>query len=148
MKNKKLQVFVSSTYLDLHDERQAAVSAILKAGHIPAGMELFTAGDESQWDAITRWIEESDIYMLILGGRYGSMSSETGLSYTEMEYDYAVKLGKPFFRLLFMMMLLRCVLRSGGVPLWRGKIRGGLRISGKRYWGRYRLSIGMIKILS
>ena len=43
---KRLQVFVSSTYTDLKEERQAAVEAILTAGQIPAGMELFTAGDE------------------------------------------------------------------------------------------------------
>ncbi|MCV5233546.1 DUF4062 domain-containing protein, partial [Escherichia coli] len=70
---KKLQVFVSSTYEDLKHDRQAAVSAILKAGHIPAGMELFTSGDQSQMDTIRRWIDESDVYMLILGGRYGSV---------------------------------------------------------------------------
>lgn len=46
--NKKLQVFVSSTYTDLKDERQTAVEAILDAGHIPAGMELFKAGNDSQ----------------------------------------------------------------------------------------------------
>jgi hypothetical protein len=38
---KKLQVFVSSTYEDLREERQAAVEAILTAGHIPAGMRDF-----------------------------------------------------------------------------------------------------------
>lgn len=38
---KKYQIFISSTYQDLKEERQAAVEAILKAGHIPAGMELF-----------------------------------------------------------------------------------------------------------
>ena len=52
MSNTKFQIFVSSTYIDLTDERQAAVEAILKAGHIPAGMELFTAGDESQLTTI------------------------------------------------------------------------------------------------
>lgn len=45
----RLQVFVSSTFTDLREERQAAVEAILSAGHIPAGMELFAAGDESKW---------------------------------------------------------------------------------------------------
>jgi hypothetical protein len=94
---KKLQVFVSSTYIDLKKERQAAVAAILKLGHIPAGMELFTAGDQSQWDTIRTWIDESDVYMLILGGRYGSVEEKSGLSYTELEYDYAVQTGKPFF---------------------------------------------------
>lgn len=33
---KKLQVFVSSTWTDMILERQAAVEAILEAGHIPA----------------------------------------------------------------------------------------------------------------
>ena len=70
---KKYQVFISSTYTDLREERQAAVEAILKAGHIPAGMELFTSTNKSQWTIIQRWIDESDIYMLILGGRYGSI---------------------------------------------------------------------------
>ncbi|XUY27849.1 DUF4062 domain-containing protein [Agrobacterium sp. rho-8.1] len=94
---RKLQVFVSSTFTDLQFERQAAVQAILKAGHIPAGMELFTASDKSQWEIIKRWIDESDVYMLILGGRYGSIDKDTGLSYTEMEYDYAVEQKKPLF---------------------------------------------------
>ncbi|MGC2235613.1 MAG: DUF4062 domain-containing protein [Pyrinomonadaceae bacterium] len=94
---KKLQIFISSTFTDLIEERQAAVSAILKAGHIPAGMELFTSGDESQMATIKRWIDESDIFMLILGGRYGSIEPTTSLSYTELEYDYAISLGKPHF---------------------------------------------------
>jgi hypothetical protein len=94
---KKLQIFVSSTYTDLIEERQAAVSAILKAGHIPAGMELFTSGDESQMETIKRWIDESDVFMLVLGGRYGSIEPTTSLSYMELEYDYAVNSGMPFF---------------------------------------------------
>jgi hypothetical protein len=94
---KKLQVFVSSTYTDLIEERQAAVSAILKAGHIPAGMELFTAGDESQMETINRWIDESDVFMLVLGGRYGSIEPISSLSYMELEYDYAVNSGMPYF---------------------------------------------------
>lgn len=97
---RKLQVFVSSTYKDLPEERQAAVSAILKAGHIPAGMELFAAGDESQWESIKRWIVESDVYMLILGGRYGSIEPKSQLSYIELEYDYALSLKKPHFAIV------------------------------------------------
>lgn len=70
--NKKLQVFVSSTYTDLIEERQATVQAILDAGHIPAGMELFKAG-KSQINTIRKWIDESDVYIVILGGRYGAI---------------------------------------------------------------------------
>jgi polyhydroxyalkanoate synthesis regulator phasin len=94
---KKLQVFVSSTYRDLVKERQAAVEAILSAGHIPAGMELFTAGDESQMEVIKQWIDESDVYLLILGGRYGSVEPKTHRSYIHLEYEYALSQNKPLF---------------------------------------------------
>ena len=94
---RKLQVFISSTFEDLKAERQAAVAAVLKAGHIPAGMELFTAGDKSQMAVIEKWIDQSDVYMLILGGRYGSVEPTTNVSYTELEYDYAVQQGKRLF---------------------------------------------------
>ena len=94
---RKLQVFVSSTFIDLKEERQAAVQAILTAGHIPAGMELFSAGDQSQMDVIKRWIDESDIFLLILGGRYGSIESESQKSSTHLEYEYALEKGKALF---------------------------------------------------
>ena len=84
---KKLQVFISSTYTDLIDERQAAVEAVLDAGHIPAGMELFKAGNDTQLSTIKRWIDESDVYLLILGGRYGSIEEDSGKSYTHLEYE-------------------------------------------------------------
>jgi Domain of unknown function (DUF4062) len=94
---KRLQIFVSSTYSDLIQERQAAIEAILTAGHIPAGMELFTSGDESQMEVINQWIDESDVYLLILGGRYGSVESRTGKSYIQLEYEYALNKDKPLF---------------------------------------------------
>lgn len=95
--NKRYQVFISSTYLDLKQERQAVVQAILEAKHIPAGMELFSAGNKSQWEVIKKWIDESDVYVLILGGRYGSVDPVTNKSYTQMEFEYAVEQNKPFF---------------------------------------------------
>ncbi len=94
---KKLQVFVSSTFTDLQEERQAAVQAILTAGHIPAGMELFAAGDDTQVNVIKRWIDESDVYMLILGGRYGSIEPKSQKSYIHLEYEYALEKRKPLF---------------------------------------------------
>ena len=112
---RKLQIFVSSTFTDLITERQAAVAAILKAGHIPAGMELFTAGDKSQMDTIKRWIDESDVYMLILGGRYGSVEATTGVSYTELEYDYAVEQGKPLFAVVIEEAALEAKVQADGM---------------------------------
>lgn len=90
---KKYQVFVSSTFRDLVEERQDAIRNILDLKHIPAGMELFPASDTDQLSYIKKVIDECDYYLLIMGGRYGSMDSD-GISFTEREYDYAVATGK------------------------------------------------------
>jgi hypothetical protein len=111
---KKYQVFVSSTFTDLKFERQSAVESILRAGHIPAGMELFSAGNESQLEIIKRWIEDSDIYMLLLGGRYGSLETKSKLSYTEIEYRYALELEKPVFALIMDESLLNKKVKTEG----------------------------------
>lgn len=125
---KKLQVFVSSTYTDMVSERQAAVQAILKAGHIPAGMELFKASDKSQWDTITRWIDESDVYMLILGGRYGTVDVSTGVSYTEMEYDYAVQQGKSLFAVVINDEALERKVRDRGTSVMEKDNQSALKL--------------------
>ncbi len=97
--DKKYQVFVSSTYEDLRTERQEVIHALLELNCIPSGMELFPAADEDQWSLITGVIDECDYYILILGGRYGSTASD-GMGYTEMEYRYALKTGKPIIAFL------------------------------------------------
>jgi hypothetical protein len=95
----KYQFFISSTFVDLKDERQAVSHAVLELNHIPAGMELFPAFDQSQLEFIKRVIDDCDYYVIILGGRYGSVTSE-GISFTESEYDYAVLKEKPVIALL------------------------------------------------
>lgn len=90
--SKRYQVFVSSTYADLRDERQRVIQALMELDCIPAGMELFPAADEEQWEFIKRVIDDCDYYILIIGGRYGSLTSD-GISYTEKEYDYALAIG-------------------------------------------------------
>ncbi|MGZ4532052.1 MAG: DUF4062 domain-containing protein [Mycobacteriaceae bacterium] len=94
MADPRYQVFVSSTYRDLIAERQAVMTALLELGAMPAGMELFPASDSDAWDLIKGVIDESDYYLLVVGGRYGSLSEE-GVSFTEMEYDYALSQAKP-----------------------------------------------------
>lgn len=96
---KRFQIFVSSTFRDLQEERQAVLKAILELDHMPAGMELFPASDDTAWDLIKGVIDASDYYVLIIGGRYGSLHRE-GLGYTEMEYDYAVSQRKSVIPLL------------------------------------------------
>lgn len=93
--DKRYQVFVSSTFADLLEERQQLIQALLELECIPAGMEMFPAADDDQWTLIKSVIDDCDYYMVIIAGRYGSTHPETGVSYTEMEYDYAVESGKP-----------------------------------------------------
>jgi hypothetical protein len=95
MTDKRYQVFVSSTYIDLLEERAEVMQALLELDCMPAGMELFPAANEQQWNWIKKVIDESDYYMVIVGGRYGTISEATGMSYTEMEYRYALETGKP-----------------------------------------------------
>ena len=94
------QFFVSSTYKDLIEERQAVMEAIVSTGNLPVGMEHFPAGNESQFDYIKKLIDHCDYYILVLAGKYGSINNSTKLSYTEMEFDYAVKNGVPVAVLL------------------------------------------------
>lgn len=89
---KRYQVFISSTFMDLSEERQLVMRTVLEMGHIPAGMELFPAFDEEQWNFIKRVIDDSDYYIVIVGARYGSLTPD-GVSFTEKEYDYAVAKG-------------------------------------------------------
>lgn len=97
--NKRYQVFVSSTYMDLMDERKDVTQTLMEMDCIPAGMELFPAADEEQWAFIKKIIDDCDYYLLIVGGRYGSVGAE-GVSYTEMEFDYAVEKGIKVVALL------------------------------------------------
>ncbi|MCY4171012.1 MAG: DUF4062 domain-containing protein [Bacteroidetes bacterium] len=94
MDTKKYQVFVSSTFKDLQEERQEVMQVLLEMDCIPSGMELFPAADEDQWNLIKGVIDDCDYYMVIIAGRYGS-EDDKGVSFTEKEYRYAVKSGKP-----------------------------------------------------
>ncbi|KPZ16597.1 Uncharacterized protein ALO41_03773 [Pseudomonas amygdali pv. ulmi] len=92
--SSKYQIFVSSTYNDLKEPRDLVIKAILEMGHIPVGMEMFSAADEEQWSIIQRQIDQSDYYVLITANRYGSVTAQN-ISYTEKEYDYARSLQIP-----------------------------------------------------
>jgi len=97
--DKRYQVFVSSTYADLKQERQRVIQALMEMDCIPAGMELFPAADDEQWAFIKRIIDDCDYYLIIIGGRYGSLTPE-GISYTEKEFNYALERGLKIVALL------------------------------------------------
>lgn len=97
--NKKYQVFVSSTYKDLKEERMAVIRLLLKMGFIPVGMEQFPASNMSQMEYIKMMLDSCDYYLLILAGKYGSVDVD-GIGFTEKEYDYAIANGIPVMSIL------------------------------------------------
>jgi len=99
MQKRRYQIFLSSTFSDLEEERKKVMHAMLGMDCIPSGMEYFPASDEETFAFIKTIIDESDYYVLILAGRYGSVASD-GISYTEKEYDYAISAGKPVLSFL------------------------------------------------
>ncbi len=97
---KRYQIFISSTYSDLLEERRAVMDAILDLKCFPSGMEMFPAVDMEQFEYIKQIIDESDYYVLLLAGRYGSTAPD-GISYTEKEYDYARSRNIPVTALVY-----------------------------------------------
>ena len=98
--DKRYQVFVSSTFTDLKEERKAIIEGLLNAKYIPAGMEMFSASNDEQFKYIKKIIDTCDYYVLIVGARYGTVNLSTGKSFTEQEYDYAVEKNIPVLAFL------------------------------------------------
>lgn len=91
MLDKRYQVFVISSGLDLQHERVALFQALMNIGFFPWGLEQRTP----QSNAIARrQIEECDYVILLLGAEYGELSV-AGVSYMHLEYIYAVAKQKP-----------------------------------------------------
>lgn len=97
--NRRYQIFISSTIKDLEKERTLLTQTILRKGHYPAGMEWFPGIDEEEFEYIKQIIDDSDYYVIILGGLYGTIAPD-GKSYTEKEYDYAVEKGKKIISMV------------------------------------------------
>ena len=95
MIEKRYQIFISSTYNDLIEERQSVIKAILSLYHFPIGMEMFHADSEEQWVQIKNTIDVSDYYLLIMGRKCGTLILNEGISFTEKEYNYAISKNIP-----------------------------------------------------
>ena len=89
------RVFISSTYTDMIPYREAIQTALNRADCIAYGMERFGAQAVPPLEACYRELEASQIYICVLGMRYGTVDERTGKSYTQLEYEKARELGKP-----------------------------------------------------
>jgi hypothetical protein len=100
------QVFVSHTsdmaqFPDGRSFVQAALDAAGRAGVAPVDMRYFAARDGQPADYCRRRVRECDIYVAVVGFRYGSMVPEESVSYTELEFQESGKAGLP--RLMFLL---------------------------------------------
>lgn len=89
-RDRRYQVFISSTF-DLKDERKAAVEAVFRRGHIPIALENFSPVTASDLEVIDKAMRDSQVYILLLGHRYGQLVPGQEKSYTEFEYELAQK---------------------------------------------------------
>lgn len=90
---KRYQIFLSSVCKDLKDERRVLIDTILQYNFIPSAMEFFPAADEDVFEYIKKQIDESDYYVILISGLYGTEDHDQ-ISMTEKELDYALSIGK------------------------------------------------------
>ncbi|RMF76217.1 MAG: DUF4062 domain-containing protein, partial [Chloroflexi bacterium] len=99
---QRIDVFISSTSIDLPEHRAAVKDAIISLGLYPSGMETWPVRDENPVDLCYGMVQEAEIYVGIYAHRYGWRPDGDGTkSITEMEYDWATERGIP--RLCFIM---------------------------------------------
>lgn len=106
--NIKYQIFVSSTYQDLMQERNIAINTILDMGHFPVASEMFPASNREILTYIKEMIDSSDYFLLIIGDRYGTIS-QNGISFVEEEYDYALMKNKK--------ILIMCKIKNDNIEI-------------------------------
>ncbi len=104
--------FISSVYESLRDERSTVIDCLLDYNVFPVCMEHFTTSTNRKFKDIEERIDECDFFILILGSVYGSLD-ENGISWTEREYNYAIRQGKPMIA-LFCDELIALSKRRGG----------------------------------
>lgn len=90
-----LTVFVCSTFSDLSGEREAVLDAIRRLQLQHDSMEFFGARDRQPIETCLQEVRKSDVLVVIVGHRYGTIVPNIGLSYSEAEYSEGYRLGKP-----------------------------------------------------
>lgn len=86
-----IPIFVSSTYEDLKAYRDEVERSIIYMNQTIKGMEFFGSTPERPLDKCLQTVRECKLYIGIIGMRYGSVEEDSGKSFTELEYDEAVK---------------------------------------------------------
>src|SRR5262245_7306167 len=100
MSKPRIDVFISSTSIDLPEYRAAVKETILSLGLFPSGMENWPVSGDDPVDRCKQMVDDAEIFVGIYAHRYG-WRPDGGKSITEMEYDWASERGIP--KLCFIM---------------------------------------------
>ncbi len=93
-----MRIFISSTFVDLREERDAAAEPLRRSQLVPWGMELFVSEPSSPLEVCLEQLRLSDAVVLIIGSKAGSLIPDSpGLTYTGAEFQLAQQLGRPVF---------------------------------------------------
>lgn len=95
------RALISSTVGDLAEHRTAVIDACLRVGVEPLVFEAFPADEADLQASCNTLLDQVDIYIGILGFRYGFIPPGQTKALTEIEYERAAARGMP--RLLFVM---------------------------------------------
>jgi hypothetical protein len=106
------QVFVSHTsdmaqFPGARPFVQAALDAVGRAGMASVDMRYFAARDGRPTDYCRQRVRECEIFVAVVGFRYGSLVPGEAVSYTELEFQAATVAGLP--RLVFLLEEAGCL---------------------------------------
>lgn len=84
-------IFISSTYEDLIPYREEVQRNLIRLEQIIKGMEYFGSNPQDSLTVCLSQVRESKLFIGILGMRYGSIDDESELSYSQLEYNEAIR---------------------------------------------------------
>lgn len=91
-------VYVSSTFEDLKEERACVREALVDLGHSVTSMESYGSSEERALKTCVEDVQKCDLYVCIVGWRYGFIPPEgNGKSITEQEYEAATKVPRLLY---------------------------------------------------
>lgn len=97
---RRYEIFISSTSEDLKEVRELLIRTTLRCGHFPSAMELFITGGARDMEHIEDCIRKSDIFVILVGARFGTEVEGSGRTYTQLEYELATRHKKPILAFL------------------------------------------------
>jgi len=95
-----INFFVCSTYVDLVAYRDTVIKNVQSHAGVINAQEFFGARDQKPLATCLEELERSDVFVMFLGPRYGSIDPDTGKSFVECEYERAKIKGIPRFAYL------------------------------------------------